>query len=192
MPGVWVTNGSERSVLPGVTTSVKRTLRCRCLENTRGKVHSPATALLDCLFFFYQRAQFTLITGSLSRGEENVLHPGPPFNQMTNSSSTLPVVGKNQKKSFLDSPSSFEMGIKPEYDSPTSKVTSGIFVPSTQNSVPVSNDLRFEEEGRLRLAYQQSSGCSISAPSYCRKGGRSCVYSIPWFGPPPSIPADAS
>lgn len=62
------------------------------------------------------------------------LQPGPPFSQITTSSGVLAwVEGKNQKKSLRVSAGSSEMGSRPAYDSPTSKGTSGMPVPFTEN-----------------------------------------------------------
>ena len=59
----------------------------------------------------------------------------PPFNQIRISFSAAGFSdGKNQKKSLFLSSGSLEMGSWPAYDSPTSKSTSGIAEPLTENS----------------------------------------------------------
>jgi len=58
----------------------------------------------------------------------------PPFSQISISFlAALWVDGKNHQNSWLSSLGSAEMGSRPAYDSPTSKLTSGILVPSTAN-----------------------------------------------------------
>lgn len=66
------------------------------------------------------------------------LQPGPPFSQMVISSTGLPMVGWKMKKSCLDL-SSISIGTRPEYISPTSYGTSGIW--STRYAVGVNSSV---------------------------------------------------
>lgn len=81
------------------------------------------------------------------------LQPGPPLSQIVISSLASGLDdGKNQKYNSRVSFEAEEMGRRPAYDSPMSKLTSGIAVPLTANSFGKIQFSLFTRQG-FRLLY---------------------------------------
>ena len=75
----------------------------------------------------------------------------PPFSHINISSPASAFSdGKNQKYNSLVSFALFEIGSKPAYDSPISKLTSGIAVPLTENSEKFG---KFYSSFKIRQTY---------------------------------------
>lgn len=163
-----------------MTTGSRRACTCR---TATGKGRSPggaprARSTRAVVEFSHRQLRFRV---SLDRCLT------PPLSQIKISLSAASLVdGKNQKKRSSPA-SSVVTGIDPAYDSPTSKSTSGIAVPSTENSInrrlgpssPQHWILTKDEENGSRQTYLQSNSSETTlscSPAWRAQAG---IYSSP-------------